>query len=87
MNRMIITLLFFAIILSCVVIGTYIYKFAIPSNFSLANDSETWSNFGGYLGGVLGPLFALLAFLGVLVTVHLQRIQVAHAKSQPHIDE
>ncbi len=87
MNRINITLLFFAILLSCVVIGAYIYKFAIPSEFSLSSDSQAWSNFGGYLGGVLGPFFALLAFLGVLVTVHLQRIQVAHAKSQPHIDE
>jgi hypothetical protein len=28
----------------------------------LSSASEEWSNFGGYIGGTLGPIFALLAF-------------------------
>ena len=87
MHRITILLLIFAILLSAVTIGMYVYKFTIPSNFSLSSNLEDWSFFGSYVGGVLGSLFAFLAFLGVLVTVYLQRRQISHIENQSHIDE
>jgi hypothetical protein len=44
-----------------------IYPIYIGS--SIATNSSEWSNFGEYIGGVLGPLFGLLAFVGVLLSI------------------
>jgi len=87
MQKLTISLLIFAIILSAITIGMYVYNFTFPSKFALSNNLEDWSFFGSYIGGVLGSLFAFLAFLGVLVTVHLQRRQIIYIENQSHIDE
>jgi len=39
----------------------------------LAVNSSEWSNFGSYIGGVLGPLVSLATLLVVLKTVYMQR--------------
>lgn len=80
-------LLVLAVLLATAAIGLYVYKFAFPNNFELSSNLETWSHFGGYVGGVLGPIFAFLAFIGVLATVHLQHRQIVQMKKQSHIDE
>lgn len=87
MNKITISLLLLAFFLTAITIGSYIYKFAIPSDFSLSNNLETWSFFGSYIGGTLGSLFSFLAFLGVLVTIYLQRRQINHIEKQSHVDE
>jgi hypothetical protein len=48
-------------------IPVFLYPIKLGWSFSL-NSSE-WSNFGEYVGGVVGPLFSLLAFVGVLLTI------------------
>lgn len=40
---------------------------------SLSSKSSDWSDFGGYIGGVLGPLISFLTLLAILITIGLQR--------------
>jgi len=68
-------------------IGAYVLVFAPASGYSLSTSDSTWSNFGSYVGGVLGPVFAFLAFIAVLVTVWLQAKQLEHAKRQAQLEE
>lgn len=52
-------------------VALYVYRQNFGGVFSpLASD---WSAFGGYMGGVLGPLVSFLTLLAVLKTVYLQR--------------
>lgn len=39
----------------------------------LATDQAAWGQFGDYIGGVLNPLFAWIAFIGLLVSITIQR--------------
>lgn len=54
-----------------VIIGIYIWNF--PNGFS--NQTQDWSNFGSYIGGTLGSLFAFLAFLAGLQNLNEIRKQ------------
>ena len=60
-----------SILLIPVVVGLYFWNF--PNGFS--NQTHDWSNFGGYIGGTLGPLFAFLAFLAGLQNLNEVRSQ------------
>lgn len=51
------------------VCGFYFYMF----NAGLSGDSGKWSDFGGYIGGVMGPLISFVTLLAVLQTVYLQK--------------
>lgn len=53
------------ILLSLVLVILY----PIYNGSSISTDSNEWSNFGDYIGGVLGPLLGLLAFIGVLLSI------------------
>ena len=46
----------------------YMAKFG----FVTSSSQELWGQFGDYFGGVLNPIFAMLAFLAVLTTLSLQ---------------
>lgn len=70
-----------------VVLAPYIWQFAIQSGFKLSVDTSVWAQFGDYLAGTLGSAFGLLAFLGVLLTLHLQAMQLDLAKKQASLDE
>jgi hypothetical protein len=52
-------------------IALYIYRLKFGGEFS--PEASDWSAFGGYMGGVLGPLVSFLTLLAVLKTVYLQR--------------
>lgn len=54
-----------------VVLGFYFYKFHGP----LSESSQDWANFGTYIGGILGPAYALLAFIGLLETLKQSQLQ------------
>lgn len=68
-------------------IGAYVAVFAPVSGYSLSRSDSSWSNFGSYVGGILGPVFAFLAFVAVLVTVWLQAKQLEHTKKQAQLEE
>ena len=48
--------------------GCYVYQFG----GALSESHSRWGEFGDYLGGVLNPIFALIALMVLLYTVHLQ---------------
>jgi hypothetical protein len=68
-------------------IGAYFFVFGPTSDYRLSRTDSAWSNFGSYVGGVLGPTFALLAFLAVLLTVWLQAKQIEGSRKQAHLEE
>jgi len=64
------TLLVVAVVLVMLIsIALYRYQFG----GALAVKSSEWSNFGSYIGGVLGPLVSLVTLFAVLKTVYMQR--------------
>ncbi|MDD2133329.1 hypothetical protein [Pseudomonas kurunegalensis] len=50
-----------------------LYYYVTTFSGGLSNNSTHWSEFGGYIGGVLGPAVSFFALVGVVVTVHYQR--------------
>lgn len=50
-----------------------IYYYRLTFGGGLSPDASDWSAFGGYIGGVFGPLVSFLTLLAVLKTVYLQR--------------
>jgi hypothetical protein len=59
-----------AAFLAVVVIMMYFYRFHGPLSF----DSRDWADFGTFVGGVLGPSYAFLAFaVGIRTLQQMQR--------------
>lgn len=75
------------LLVAAITIGTYVSIFGPLSGYSFARSDGAWSNFGNYLGGVLGSLFSFLAFVGVLLTVWLQAKQLDTSRTQANLDE
>ncbi|QUN41755.1 hypothetical protein KEH56_20625 [Burkholderia cenocepacia] len=63
-NTMIIAVLF-VLTSTFVTVSLYVFQFGTH----LANNHTAWAEFGGYFGGVLNPIFALLAFFGLLWSI------------------
>jgi len=74
---------------SVVAQGVYFYKFAYRTGtwFTLSGDQADWASFGGFVGGLLGPYFSFLAFIGVVLTVVLQARQIDEMKAQAGLEE
>lgn len=73
--------------LALVAIGAYFSVFGPKSGYALSSSDSVWSNFGSYVGGVLGPIFSFLAFGGVLLTVWLQAKQLEASHAQANFEE
>jgi hypothetical protein len=71
-----------AIIVFAIFGGAYAIRFGVPVHFAWSRNAEDWEHFGAYLGGVLGPIYGLLAFIGVLITIVLQRQQIGDLRAQ-----
>jgi len=54
-----------------VLVAVLLYRFQFGSSLAVA--SSEWSNFGGYIGGIFGPLVSFVTLLAVLKTVYMQR--------------
>ena len=87
MIRLASMMLLVGVLVAVLAIGAYFLVFAPASRYSLSRTDGAWSNFGSYVGGVLGPTFALLAFLAVLLTVWLQAKQLESSRRQAHLEE
>jgi hypothetical protein len=72
--------LVFASVVTVGDLGLYFFRFAPGQWLTLSANTEEWARFGEFLGGTLGPFFALLAFVGVVFTISEQR-------RQAHVDE
>jgi hypothetical protein len=71
-----------AIVAFVVFAGAYALVFGPQVHFAWSRDPEDWERFGAYLGGVLGPIYGLLAFIGVLITLVFQRRQIDDLQAQ-----
>ncbi|ROL64578.1 hypothetical protein BHU25_22115 [Pseudomonas vranovensis] len=64
-----------ALLVGVVILGMIVavlfYRYQFDG--ALAAKSEEWSNFGSYMGGVVGPLVSLVTLFAVLKTVYMQR--------------
>ncbi|MFM4729302.1 hypothetical protein ACEUDQ_20130 [Aeromonas caviae] len=54
-------------------VGLYVATFW---KYGLSNEHQAWANFGGYLGGILGPIISALAFYAVWETYKVQAKQL-----------
>ncbi|MFK0090685.1 hypothetical protein ACIQUS_25770 [Pseudomonas sp. NPDC090755] len=76
-NRSFISVIFSFWFLSCFsvflssVVAVALYRDVFSGGFS--GRSSDWGDFGGYIGGVFGPLISFVTLLAVLKTVYLQR--------------
>ncbi|MBW3532980.1 putative phage abortive infection protein [Shewanella sp. NKUCC06_TVS] len=51
-------------------------------HLSISDKPENWGVFGDYIGGILNPILSFSAFIGVLITVLLQKSQLQQTQSQ-----
>ena len=70
-------------IVAVILVAAYPYQFAPLTGWKLSPNTEQWARFGAYVGGV----FSMLAFIGVLVTVEIQRRQLDLQRHQLTLDE
>jgi hypothetical protein len=66
-------------ILSLVVLS-YVGKFFFGSEGVLADETAVWGQFGDYIGGLLNPLIAFLAFYWLTQSVLLQKEELAETR-------
>jgi hypothetical protein len=64
-----------AVIIVAIAFGLYFYQFW----GDLSSNSSDWGDFGSYLGGVIGAIFASFSFLVLLYTIILQREELTAA--------
>ncbi|HDZ8911832.1 TPA: putative phage abortive infection protein [Aeromonas hydrophila] len=62
------------------VVGIIFMAFCFIIN--LIGDGEKLGPFGDFLGGVLNPIFTLMTFFGVIVTIALQKIELKAAREE-----
>lgn len=43
---------------------------------------QAWSEFGSYFGGIVGPVFAAAGFVGIVVTLWLQKSVIANTQAE-----
>ena len=70
-----------------IIAGSYAIYFGYIKGYTLSESTEKWGQFGDYFGGTLNPIYALLAFVGVLVTIYLQTEQLKVAEKRALIEE
>lgn len=70
-------------VVALVMVGAYALQFGPQSAWQASHDPEDWARFGEYIGGIFGTL----AFVGVLITVNLQREQLDEQRKQFGLQE
>lgn len=58
--------------------GLFFYEF----NGKLSNNHQDWGAFGSYLSGTLGVLAACLAVIWLMMSVHLQKVELQQLKDE-----
>ncbi|HCG6497643.1 hypothetical protein CGH86_07185 [Vibrio parahaemolyticus] len=66
-----------------VVLGFYAYQF---HDYVLSKDVDDWNQFGGYVGGVLGPTFSFLSFVMLIKSLNLQNESNASLREESRLN-
>lgn len=69
-------------ILAAMILIVPIVGYVLMYGSSPAYSHEKWAQFGDFLGGVLNPLYAFLAFLALLYTINIQRTELKQARAE-----
>lgn len=68
-------------------ISVYYIRFKYFLGYPISPVQADWGTFGDFVGGVLNPIYAFLAFVGVVYTVLLQKKQIEMMKEQEKLNE
>lgn len=78
--------LFGIVILAGLFIFSILFLWMFGLGIGFGGTTETWSHFGSFFGGVLGPLLSFFSFLAIIYTVHLQsKSNVEQAVANDHM--
>lgn len=72
------------------VVGTaYVYykHFYCKLGYPLSDDQAVWGTFGDYIGGITNPIYAYLAFAGVVYALLLQRDQMEMMRQHRKLED
>jgi uncharacterized membrane protein len=69
-------------ILALMLVAGVAIAFALHFAGRPLGDVDSWGQFGDYFGGLLNPLFAMLAFLAVLYSIALQRTEAVKSEER-----
>lgn len=67
-------------IATCLIVSTpmaYVVWFFFINDIPLSTDSSVWGSFGDFIGGILNPMIALLAFYWLTQSVLIQKTELA----------
>lgn len=73
--------LMIATIVFMVLVGGYTFWFWFLNNIPLSRDSSIWGAFGDFVGGILNPIIAFLAFYWLTRSVIIQKTELAATQS------
>jgi hypothetical protein len=74
-------------VLLCLVLLLYFWRFSLSQGMAwhaFSEDSKDWAEFGEYVGGTLGGIVGILAFIGLLINLIYQRTQTMRTLSAKH---
>lgn len=63
-----------------VVVFAYFHKFKYMLDLPLSDSQENWGQFGDYVGGVLNPVCAYMAFIWLVRSYALQKTELAETR-------
>jgi uncharacterized membrane protein len=78
MNKLLIIVGTIAGVVLLIPIVSYISMYG----YHLSDSQELWAQFGDFFGGLLNPIYALLAFLALLYTISLQSAELRQATTE-----
>jgi len=77
LNRSVNLSLVFATVVFSILVGVYTYWFWFINDMTFSTDSSLWGTFGDFVGGILNPIIAFLAFYWLTRSVIIQKTELA----------
>ena len=75
-------LILIPILLIVFILGFYVYWFYIDLGFVLSDKVENWAHFGGYFGGVVGPILSFFSLVLLIWSLRVQFEESERLKSE-----
>ena len=79
----------FIVVLVCIMatVASILLPYTCKFGTSLSSNSSDWANFGSYFGGILSPIIATFALLGLGITINQQGKQLASLTQQLQLNQ